>query len=81
MHASGDARQLNKNILGMKKCERLRCIQRLLIFIIIFQFNSEIKSQEYIPLAVEGAHWIVAFNHIDTPWLVDDLWEYYAEGD
>ena len=82
MHASGDARQLlDIKLLDMKNRDRLRCIKRLLIFIIIFQFSTEIKSQDYIPIAVEGAQWVVAYNHINTPWLVDDLWEYYAEGD
>ncbi len=82
MHASGDARQLlDIKLLDMKNRDRLRCIKRLLIFIIIFQFSTEIKSQEYIPLAVEGAQWIVRYDDQYTPPTVDLLWEYFASGD
>ena len=42
---------------------------------------GSLKSQEYIPIAVEGPHWIIAYDDVGTPPLVDDLWEYYAFGD
>lgn len=48
------------------------------IFVIIFQYTY---TQDYIPLAVEGVHWIVRFDDIETIYPVDGLWEYYATGD
>ncbi len=44
-------------------------------------FVGSLKSQEYIPMAVEGPHWILRYDDQYTPPLVDGLWEYYASGD
>ncbi|MCK4569107.1 MAG: T9SS type A sorting domain-containing protein [Bacteroidales bacterium] len=68
----------------LKCCQYHACrtdVIKLFAFVLLTQLSFLSRSQNYIPLAVEGAQWVVAFNHIDTPWLVDDLWEYYAEGD
>jgi hypothetical protein len=56
-------------------------LSRLAIVLFALLLTIPTKSQEYIPMAVEGAHWIIATDRIETPWLVDDLWEYYAQGD
>ncbi len=29
------------------------------------------RSQDYQPMAIEGAHWIIGVNSIETPWLFD----------
>jgi len=42
---------------------------------------GSLKSQEYIPMAVEGSHWIISYDDINTPPTVDQLWEYYSSGD
>lgn len=42
---------------------------------------QQISAQDYNPTAVEGAHWIIRFDEMDTFQPVDDLWEYYASGD
>ncbi len=58
--------------------------KKLLIPIIgflLFQFQTNVKAQEYIPMAVDGVHWIVKTDRVDTFELVDNLWEYYANGD
>lgn len=39
------------------------------------------NAQEYIPLAVENAQWIVAFDDNSTPIPYDALWEYRVMGD
>ena len=44
-------------------------------------FLQQINGQEYNPIAVEGAHWIVSYHDINTVEPVDDLWEYYSSGD
>ncbi len=52
------------------------------IFTIISLFSFQLlMAQAYIPLAVEGAHWIVCYDKIATPIPVDELWEYYSTGD
>ena len=50
----------------------------LAILVLLLQ---PINAQEYIPIAVEGAHWIVRLDYMNTLEPVDDLWEYYANGD
>ena len=40
-----------------------------------------LRCQEYIPMAMEGAQWIIRFDDINTPQTVDDLWEYLILGD
>jgi len=52
-----------------------------MIGFLLFQFQTNVKAQEYIPMAVDGVHWIVKYDLNSTPYLVDDLWEYYANGD
>jgi len=54
---------------------------RIFTLILMTQISLISKTQNYIPLAVEGAQWIVAIDKVSTPWSVDDLWEHYAEGD
>lgn len=52
-----------------------------IIGFLLFQFQTNVKAQEYIPMAVDGVHWIVKNDLNSTPEPVDDLWEYYANGD
>ncbi len=52
-----------------------------LFLILLISTISSTKAQEYMPIAVEGTHWIVALNKIETEYPVDGLWEYYANGD
>lgn len=57
-------------------------LQILVALILLVQFPLLSRAQEnYIPLAVEGAQWIVATGDMTTPWPVEYLWEYYAKGD
>lgn len=51
------------------------------ISILILLFQTIVKAQEYIPMAVDGVHWIIKYDLTDTPQPVDDLWEYYADDD
>jgi len=44
-------------------------------------FVNNSIAQDYIPMAVEGAHWIVRMDEIETIDPVDGLWEYFASGD
>ncbi|RLD80805.1 MAG: hypothetical protein DRJ15_06130 [Bacteroidetes bacterium] len=62
----------------------MRTLKRnyLYALILIIQFPLLSKAQDdYIPIAVDGAQWIVAFDKMSTIWPVDGLWEYFAEGD
>jgi hypothetical protein len=54
---------------------------RILILAISCLFLTQINGQEYNPIAVEGAHWIVSLDDINTIEPVDGLWEYYSSGD
>ena len=54
---------------------------KLLIAIISFFITHQLIAQEYIPMAIEGAHWIVGVDVNETIEPVDGLWEYYALGD
>ncbi len=54
---------------------------KLLIAAVALSMLQHLNAQEYIPTAVEGAHWIVRLFDNTSPLPVDDLWEYYAEGD
>ena len=54
---------------------------KLLITAVTLFMLQQLNAQEYIPTAVEGAHWIVRLYDHTQPNPVDDLWEYYAEGD
>lgn len=54
---------------------------RILILAISCLFLTQINGQEYNPIAVEGAHWIVSLDDINTVEPVDGLWEYYSSGD
>ncbi|MCB2208020.1 MAG: T9SS type A sorting domain-containing protein [Bacteroidetes bacterium] len=54
---------------------------KLLILVTIMLSFQHLCAQEYVPLAVDGAHWIIEYDHIDTFDPIDALWEYYASGD
>jgi hypothetical protein len=54
---------------------------KLLTAIILLFAAYTLPAQDYIPTAVEGAHWIVNLDITDTPQPIDGLWEYYATGD
>lgn len=54
---------------------------RNLLFAISILLLQQINAQEYNPTAVEGAHWIVSVDDINTFEPVDGLWEYYSSGD
>lgn len=38
-------------------------------------------QKSYIPMASEGAQWIIRYDKVGTPQPVDNLWEYKAVGD
>lgn len=62
----------------------MRTLKRnyLYALILIIQFPLLSKAQDdYIPIAVEGAQWIVAKGDMTNIWPVEYLWEYYALGD
>jgi hypothetical protein len=48
---------------------------------IIFAFQVQVNAQAYVPLAVDGAHWIITYDVMATPQPFDALWEYHANGD
>ena len=52
----------------------------LIILLAIFLAKVSV-AQPYLPMAVDSARWIVLLNYQETPIPVDDLWEYYANGD
>jgi len=52
-----------------------------LMFTFLIVIQNPVISQEYIPIALEGVQWIIGFDKIETPQLVDDLWEYSILGD
>ena len=54
---------------------------KLLITVDALFMLQQLNAQEYIPTAVEGAHWIVRLYDNSQPNPVENLWEYYAEGD
>lgn len=54
---------------------------KLLIAAVAFFMLQQSNAQEYIPTAVEGAHWIVRLYDKTQPNPVENLWEYYADGD
>lgn len=54
---------------------------KTLLFLFAVLLLQQANTQEYNPTAVEGAHWIIRFDDMDTFQPVDDLWEYYASGD
>lgn len=49
-------------------------------FLYLFTTNI-LLAQSYKPLAVDGVHWIIVFNEDETILPVDQLYEYYCEGD
>jgi hypothetical protein len=53
----------------------------IIIVSLLLTFGTQIKAQEYVPLAVDGAHWIVSYDIMETPPPMDALWEYHANGD
>jgi len=54
---------------------------RFLFTVIFLLIIQEFYGQNYSPLAVEGAHWIVRLDLMETIYPVDGLWEYYSNGD
>lgn len=54
---------------------------KILLLTILVLLLQKINGQEYNPIAVEGAHWIVSFDNINTVEPVDGIWEYYSSGD
>ncbi len=54
-----------------------------LLFSLWFFFISfgKVSSQDYVPMAVDGAHWIVGYDEMATPQPYDALWEYHTLGD
>ncbi len=53
----------------------------IFLFFLILSITGLTKAQEYIPLAVDNAQWIVSFDDNSTIPPVDGLWEYRAIGD
>lgn len=68
------------NKLKIKVMKQKKLLIPIIGFLLL-QFQTNVKAQEYIPMAVDGVHWIVKYDLINTPEPVDGLWEYYAEGD
>ncbi|MCK9447990.1 MAG: T9SS type A sorting domain-containing protein [Bacteroidales bacterium] len=56
-------------------------ISPLLAILLFIISQNMLRCQEYIPMAMEGAQWIIRFDDINTPQTVDDLWEYLILGD
>ncbi len=56
----------------------LKISSLLLLMILVYQ--PKLIAQEYIPMANEGAHWVVAQNS-DEGIIIEFLWEYYINGD
>ncbi|MFK5856306.1 MAG: T9SS type A sorting domain-containing protein [Bacteroidota bacterium] len=54
---------------------------RNLILAISILLLQQINAQEYNPIAIEGAQWIVSLDDMNTIEPVDGLWEYYSSGD
>ncbi len=43
--------------------------------------NTHTKAQTYLTMAHENAQWIVQLDLDETPWHVDEMWEYRIMGD
>lgn len=60
-------------------------MKKIMLFIItvinLLSPSDQVSAQEYKPLAVDGAHWIIAFHNEQTIFPIDGLWEYYCNGD
>jgi hypothetical protein len=56
-------------------------LKSFILLIISIMSMHGLIGQTYIPLAVEGAHWIIRYDKIETIEPVDDLWEYHIAGD
>lgn len=56
----------------------MKKLPALLFLLLLF---PDLRSQEYVPMAVENAHWFVAFNDHDLPLPCEILWEYFSDGD
>ncbi len=54
-------------------------------YIILLTFSilsmQVLTAQNYLPLAVEDAHWVIRYDKMESIQPVDDLWEYYCTGD
>jgi len=58
----------------------LPSIKERLILMVMVVFTAEGFCQSYRPMVVEGAHWIVSRDWVDTPWL-DDVGSFTIKGD
>lgn len=52
-----------------------------IIFILFLMISIQSNAQEYQPIAKEVAHWIIKKDLISTIEPVDEIWEYFAQGD
>ncbi len=43
--------------------------------------TKRLIAQNYKPLAVDGVHWIIVVDEDETIFPVDQLYEYYCQGD
>jgi hypothetical protein len=59
----------------------MKTIFASLSLLILLSLQAPINAQDYVPLAVDGAHWIIRYDVMETPWHFDALWEYHAQGD
>ena len=55
--------------------------KNIILLIILILSVQGLMSQNYIPIAIEGAHWVIRYDEIESIQPVDDLWEYHITGD
>ena len=53
----------------------------ILIFIFLIVANKLSKAQDYEPLVIENAHWVVATNTTEVLWSWVNFREYFTSGD
>lgn len=53
----------------------------IIITSLVLAFHAETEAQDYVPLAIDGAHWVVGLDKVDTPIPFDAVWEYHTNGD
>lgn len=53
----------------------------MIVYLLLALFPIILKSQEYVPLAVDDAHWFVAYNDHELPLPCENMWEYFVNGD
>lgn len=59
----------------------MKNILLVLLAINLLDQSDLLSAQEYKPLAVDGAHWVIAFHDEQTVIPIDGLWDYYCYGD